>query len=100
MSAWEASLEATLEEDQVLLKRRLDEDDEDEDLRLRFILMGRDGFGNHLDLHAGERLRGINEPLHLGFLRAPVERRHVADLGVQERLGFVHASIGVASAEK
>ena len=31
MSAWEASLEATLEEDQVLLKRRLDEDDEDED---------------------------------------------------------------------
>ena len=31
MSAWEASLEATLEEDQILLKRRLDEDDEDED---------------------------------------------------------------------
>ena len=37
---------------------------------------------------------GIDEPLHLGFLVGAVERRQVADLGVEERLGLVHAGIG------
>ena len=67
---------------------------------LRFVVMGRDGFGDDLDLHAGEWLRGIDEPLHLGFLRGAVERRQVADLGVEERLGFVHAGIGLAGPEQ
>ena len=59
-----------------------------------------DGFGDDLDVHAGEGLRRIDEPLHFGFLAGAVERRHVADLGVEEGLGLVHARIGLACAKQ
>ncbi|MOA45859.1 hypothetical protein D3C78_1683020 [compost metagenome] len=32
---------------------------------LGFILVGGDGFRHHVDLHATERLRGLDEPLQL-----------------------------------
>ena len=67
---------------------------------LRLVFVRRDGFRDDLDVHAGEGLRGIDEPLHLGFLGGAVERRHVLDLGVEERLGFVHSGIGLARAQK
>ena len=59
-----------------------------------FVFVRGDGFGDDLDVHAGERLGGIDEPLHFGFLLGAVERRQVADLLVEEGLGFVHAGPG------
>ena len=66
----------------------------------QLIGMGRDAFRKHVDLHAGEWLRGIDEPLHLGFLGGAVERGETGDLVVEERLGFVHARIGLAGPEQ
>jgi len=57
----------------------------------RLVGVGRDRLGDNLDLHAGEGFRGIDEPLHLLFLVGARERRHVADLLVEERLGLVHS---------
>jgi hypothetical protein len=37
---------------------------------LGFVFVGRDGFGDDLDLHARQGLGGIDEPLHFGFLAA------------------------------
>ena len=44
----------------------------------------------HLDLHAGEGLGGVDEPLHLGFLVGAdsVDRSLISR--VEERLGLVH----------
>src|SRR3546814_7543900 len=55
-----------------------------------------DRLGNDLDVHAGERLRCIDEPLHFSFLRRAVEARHVADLRVEELLCLIHAGKGGA----
>jgi hypothetical protein len=86
--------------DQVV--RDLDAGDVGERLgqRFGFIFVGGDRFRDDLDVHAGKRLGGIDEPLHLGFLRRPVERRHVADLGIEEGLGLVHSGIGLAGADQ
>ena len=65
-----------------------------------FIFVRRDGFRDDLDVHAGEWLRRIDEPLHLGFLGGAVERRHVADLRVEEGLGFVHSRIGLTRSKQ
>ena len=52
--------------------------------------MGVDGFRNHLDLHACKRLRGIDEPLHFGFLTCAVQYRQISDFGVEECTGLFH----------
>jgi hypothetical protein len=59
-----------------------------------------DGLGDHLDVHAGERFRGIDEPLHFGFLGAAIERRQILDFGIEEGLGFVHSGISLACSPK
>jgi hypothetical protein len=61
--------------DQVV--RQLDAGDLAEGLgqRLRFVFMRGDRLRDDLDLHAGEGLRGIDEPLHLLLLLLLGERR-------------------------
>lgn len=61
---------------------------------LGFIFVGRDRFGNDLDVHAGEGFRCIDEPLHFLFLVGAGKRREVADFLVEEGLRLVHAGIG------
>jgi hypothetical protein len=60
---------------------------------LRFIFMRGQRFGDDLDLHAGERLGRIDEPLHFLFLvgRDSVES---SPIRCREILRLVHAGIG------
>ena len=53
---------------------------------LRFVLMRGDGFGHDLDVHAGKGLAASTNHCISASWSARVERRQVADLGVEEGL--------------
>ena len=60
----------------------------------RLVFMRGDRFGNDLDLHAGIRCGGIDEPLQLGFLLLARQGRKIADLGVEKGPRSIHVGEG------
>ena len=58
--------------------------------RLGFIFVRRDGLGDDVDLHPGERLGGIDEPFHLLHLLVLRERRRLEFL-IDPFPGLVHS---------
>ncbi len=64
---------------------------------LRLVFVRRDRLGDDVDLHAGEGLRGVDEPLHLLELLVLRERRGL-ELAVDPAPRLVHAGEGRACA--
>jgi hypothetical protein len=65
----------------------------------RLIGVGGNAFGEDVDLHAGEWLRGIDEPLHLLQLLLPREDRGL-ELGIDPALRGCHVREGGAGPER
>jgi hypothetical protein len=63
------------------------------------VVMGRDRLGDHVDLHAGEGLRGIHEPFHLLHLLFLRERRGL-EFRIDPAAGLLHTGKGRAGSKR